>query len=218
MEMPSANFMNEENITAGIAAGNITDADVDDSVFRILRSMFAVGVMDAPEGTWDWKKLQKNVTSSDSLKLARSLSAKSTVLLKNDGVLPLSKTDLKKIALIGFINDGSVVHGGGSGSVTPSSIVTALQGIQGAVGPDTVILTSDGVDIQGAANTAALADVAVVFVGTLSHEGGEGSASALMMVAIHAQETASTRTSSSRLLPRPQAARPSSSQAFLAPY
>ena len=36
VEMPSAKFMNPEAITAGMAAGNITKAKVDDAVTRIL--------------------------------------------------------------------------------------------------------------------------------------------------------------------------------------
>jgi hypothetical protein len=58
--MPSAGFMNPEKINAGIAAGTITGAGVDDAVFRILRAMFAVGVMDEPEGTWDWGKVRES--------------------------------------------------------------------------------------------------------------------------------------------------------------
>ena len=38
-------------------------AKIDDSVLRMLTPMFAVGVMDAPAGTWDWSKLKNNVTT-----------------------------------------------------------------------------------------------------------------------------------------------------------
>ena len=57
---------------------------------RILTPMFDVGVMDAPAGSWSWKKLSTNCTTAASVASARHLSAVSTVLLKNDGgVLPL---------------------------------------------------------------------------------------------------------------------------------
>lgn len=45
VEMPGAGFMNEDAIPAGLKAGNITQAAIDDSVQRILYAMFAVGVM-----------------------------------------------------------------------------------------------------------------------------------------------------------------------------
>ena len=76
--------------------GTITSAAVDDSVFRILRSMFDVGVMDEPDGTWDWSKLSRNVTTEASVESARRLAAASTVLLKNEGaILPLAKVSQK---------------------------------------------------------------------------------------------------------------------------
>jgi hypothetical protein len=92
------------------------------------------------------------------------------VLLKNTkGVLPLTAD--KKIAVIGFGSDNAVVHGGGSGSVVPSSIVTPLQGINAV--SKTPATYSDGTDLAEAVGMAKAADVAIVFVATLSHEGGD---------------------------------------------
>merc|ERR1712194_378756 len=92
LEMPGASFMNAELIKPAMAAGTITESAIDDSVMRILRPMFAVGVMDEPVSAWDWKKLEKNVTTDASLASARPLSAISTVMLKNhQGILPLPK-------------------------------------------------------------------------------------------------------------------------------
>ena len=121
-EMPGAKFMNEQNIEAAVKSGAVKEATVDESVVRILTPMFQVGVMDAPAGTWDWKKQASNSTSEASCASARNLAAKSTVLLKNDGgILPLPKSG-KKFALLGLASDNCVVHGGGSGSVVPSYI------------------------------------------------------------------------------------------------
>lgn len=170
IEMPSAKFMNPDAIKAGIAAKNISEAAVDDSVHRILRPMFAVGVMDQPASAWDWSKLQANVTSESSVQSARRLSAASTVLLQNLDVLPLKEPT--SIALIGFADKYAVVHGGGSGSVVPSYIVSPMTGIQ-AQAPNAKITFNDGTDLNAAAKAAAEADVAIVFVGTLSHEGGD---------------------------------------------
>ena len=64
-------------------------------------------------------------------KLARTIAAAATVLLKNeDALLPIDVTKVKKIAIIGA-NGGSgvTVHGGGSGAVTPEYVVTPQQGI-----------------------------------------------------------------------------------------
>jgi len=172
MEMPSANYMNPELIKNDMAAGITTDAGIDDAVTRILRPMFAVGVMDEPVSTWDWKNLAKNVTTEASLSSARHLSAISHVLLKNEGgVLPLSQN--KKIAIIGFGSSNAVVHGGGSGSVVPSFVASPLAGVLAAAGTDANVVYDNGTDIVKAAAIASSADYAIVFAGTLSHEGGD---------------------------------------------
>lgn len=172
IEMPTADHMNPAAIKAGIAAGTITEAKVTDSVLRILRSMFDVGVMDEPTSAWDWKKLEANTTSEDSVAMVRKLSAVSTVLLKNaGGILPLPKG--QRLAIIGLADAGAVVHGGGSGSVTPSYIVPPLQGIRAQAGEGATVTFNNGTDIAAAAALAAASDYAVVFAGTLSHEGAD---------------------------------------------
>jgi beta-glucosidase len=65
-----------------------------------------------------------------------------------------------------------VVHGGGSGSVVPSFISTPLAGISSAV-KGQGITYNDGKDTTAAATAAKAADIAIVFVATLSHEGGD---------------------------------------------
>ena len=200
-QMPDDSYMGAEQLKAGLKAGAVTQAAIDDSVYRQLLPMFSVGVMDAPAGTWDYAKLSKNVTTDASVASARKLSALSTVLLKNEGgLLPLAKG--KKVAVIGFGKDNAVahgaansgrpggptgplgtprcrrercrtsartcgwsgglqpltglspqvVHGGGSGSVVPSQVVTPLQGIEAALGGPAAY--SDGVDLGEAVGMA----------------------------------------------------------------
>jgi beta-glucosidase len=78
-EMPGAGWMGAR-LTAAVHAGNVSLAKVDDSARRILTPMFAVGLFDAPNTN---TKLN-NVTSPEHNALARSLAARSVVLLKND--------------------------------------------------------------------------------------------------------------------------------------
>jgi hypothetical protein len=136
VEMPSAGFMNEAKIKAQLQAGIIGPEVVDASVTRLLTTMFKFGVMDKPE-QWDWKKLQDNVTTAASVAMARELSAVSHVLIKNqDNILPLNQgSPGKKVAVFGLADASScIVHGGGSGSVVPSSIVSPLEGLREAWG------------------------------------------------------------------------------------
>ena len=84
--------------------------------------------------------------------------------MKNDNdVLPLPKD--KTLALIGFATDGAVVHGGGSGSVVPSYVVSPMEGIVAQAGAGATVLFNDGTDLDSAAALAAKSDYAVVFVG-----------------------------------------------------
>lgn len=172
MEMPGDQFMGPVALKAALAAGVVTQNAVNDAVLRVLRPMFAVGVMDEPASTWDWKNLGKNVTTTASLDSARRLSALSTVLLKNEGgLLPLPHG--RKLALLGFAGSNAVVHGGGSGEVAPSYVVSPLEGITAAAGAGAEVQFLNGTDLAMAATLAASADYALVFVGTLSHEGGD---------------------------------------------
>jgi len=176
VEMPSAKFMNADKLTQGISAGNITQSAVDDAVYRILYAMFAVGVMDEPASAWDWKKQAANSTTEASVKSARKLAAASTVLLKNEHKtlpLPSSADGSRKFAVLGFASDNAVVHGGGSGSVVPSYVARPVDAIKANLAVEDKVAYLDGTDVAAATALAAEADYAIVFVGTLSHEGGD---------------------------------------------
>ena len=69
--------------------------------------------------------------SAANSKVARTIAAAATVLLKNENnLLPIDVTKVKKIAIIGANGaSGVTVHGGGSGSVKPEYIITPQQGI-----------------------------------------------------------------------------------------
>lgn len=170
MEMPAKDFMNPEEIKAGLDDGTITSEAVDEAATRILRPMFDVGVLDEPGSAWDWNKLDNNVTTEEAVLVARHLSQVSTVLLKNDGgVLPLNKG--QRLAVLGFADVGTVVHAGGSGRVFPSYVAKPLDTIRAAAGEGAEVHFNDGTDISAATQLARDADVAIVFVATLSQEG-----------------------------------------------
>ena len=76
------------------------------------------------------------VTSPAHVDLAKQVAADGTVLLKNDGnLLPLDPHHITSIALIGK-GSGKAARtgGGGSASVTPSALVTPLDGISSRAG------------------------------------------------------------------------------------
>ncbi len=110
-EMPGSGFFGEA-LKKSVESGEIPVARLNDSVHRILRSMFAVGVVDNPPR-------RQVVDIFKGLEDAQSLAEESIVLLKNSGnQLPLSGA-VKSIAVIGSHADVGIISGGGSAQVDP---------------------------------------------------------------------------------------------------
>ena len=176
VEMPAARYMNGSMLAKAMASGGVTRHTIDDSLLRILTPMFALGVMDAEPSTWDYRRLQANVTTDEAVAAARHLSAASTVLLRNEGgLLPIAANAVRSLAVIGFAAaNNSVVHAGGSGSVAPSYIANPLDAIRAAAAaasPPISVTYDSGADLARAAALARRVDVSIVFVQTLSGEG-----------------------------------------------
>ena len=129
-EMPDDQYFGDALIQA-LQAGQVTQANIDDKVTRILTAMFAAGLFDNP----NTGNIANNVTSVAHNELARSLAGKATVLLQNYGILPLDRNTVGKIAVIGSAAySGAITGGGGSGAVYPYYQVTPLEGISTALG------------------------------------------------------------------------------------
>jgi beta-glucosidase len=96
-----------------VETGKISKAELDDHVQRILRSMFASGVVDDPP-----KKSVVDV--QNGFDVAQKIAEQSIVLLRNEGnLLPLDASKLKTIAVIGAHADVGMISGGGSAQVDP---------------------------------------------------------------------------------------------------
>jgi beta-glucosidase len=117
-----------ESLKADVQAGRLRQARLDDMVARVLTAMVAVGLLDRrPAGDQS-----KTVTTPAHQRLARTLAAQGTVLLKNRGkVLPLNPRRVSSLAVIGATaQDAPIYTGGGSASVVPSRTTTPLDGIR----------------------------------------------------------------------------------------
>lgn len=117
-----------QKLGESLEKGLITEADLDVSLRRILRGRFTLGMFD-PDEMIPWSKIDMSVVDCQAHRDHALLTAReSQVLLKNNGVLPLSK-DLKKIAVVGpNIDDKEVMRGNYSGEAT--HYVTILDGIK----------------------------------------------------------------------------------------
>ena len=152
-----------------VTAGRVTTARIDDAVRRILTKKFQLGLFERPLTD---RSLTSTVGSTAHRSIARQAVRESLVLLKNDGILPLSKSARIFVAGKNADNIGNQSGGwtiswqGSSGAITPGT--TILQGIRAAVTPGTVV------DFNAAGRGAAGHDVAIVVVGEKPYAEGQG--------------------------------------------
>jgi beta-glucosidase len=159
----------KDDLAKAFKDGLVTEADMDASLKNLLNVYLKLGEMDPP-GVDPYEKIGSESDGAappweraSSRELARTATDESIVLLKNEGnTLPLDRTKLKTIALIGPWID-QVLLDWYSG--TPPYSVSILDGIREAVGRDVKVLFADGSDPAEAAALASKADVAIVVVG-----------------------------------------------------
>ena len=178
----------DEPLKAAVRAGSIPVSRIDSMARRILRSMFAVGIIDHPP-------VESAIDYPAHGALALEIAQKGVVLLKNTGnALPLAH-DLKRIAVIGGYADLGVASGGGSAQVIPANGSFAripagshgeelrsrseifdpsppLRAVQRAV-PQSLVRFDPGDFPADAAALAANSDVAIVFVTRHEREGSD---------------------------------------------
>jgi beta-glucosidase len=151
------------HLTEALAAGLVTEADIDVAVTRLMRARIRLGEFDPPDRV-SFARIPYSVNESPAhARLSRRMAQESIVLVKNDGVLPLSRT-LKTLAVIGP-NANELMSLLGNYYGTPSRPVTALEGIREAVGPGTRVLYARGADlIEGREDPGAIPTVSTEFL------------------------------------------------------
>ena len=118
-----------KNLPEAVKRGDIKEADLDRSLRRLLIARFELGDFDSDDLN-PWTKIPESVVASnDHKQLALDMARKSIVLLKNNGVLPLSiNSESEKFVVMGpNANDSVMMWGNYSGYPTKS--ITALKGI-----------------------------------------------------------------------------------------
>ena len=161
-----------EQLGEAVKKGDVSPAVLDQSVSRILRLKFRMGLFDNP--FVDEKAAPEMVANSEHLELAREVARQSIVLLKNrNNILPLKKNCSKKIAVIGPNADNIYnMLGDYTAPQTTASVVTVLEGIKNKVDNEDVIYAkgcairdTSRIGIRDALNAAASADVVIMVMG-----------------------------------------------------
>jgi beta-glucosidase len=170
-------------LAKAVQTGLITEAQIDVAVACALKTRFRLGLFDPPEkNPFASIGMDQNDTPEHEA-LALKVAEESIVLLKNEGLLPLHRAKIKRLAVIG-LNANSLPVLVGNYNGTPARPVTILDGIKQAAGADVAVAYEPGCPLalrkqgqdapdQGrfaaAVSAAKQADV-VIYVGGISPE------------------------------------------------
>lgn len=132
------------HLLGAVEDGLITEEDITVAAERLLTSRFLMGLFDGSE--YDDIPYEA-VECREHLEEALNMARKGSVLLKNDGVLPLDKSKLKTIGVVGPNADSRAAlignyHG------TSSRYITVLEGIQDEAGEEVRVLFSEGCHLE----------------------------------------------------------------------
>jgi beta-glucosidase len=158
-----------DQLVAAVRGGRVPEAAVDDKVLRLLRLAARVGALDGvdpavpPAAPWPDDAVAAEL---------REAAAAGFVLVRNAPVeaapvLPLDRSMLRRVAVLGPNAEVARTLGGGSATVFPPYSVSPLQGLRAALGPGVRVDHAQGVRSSDRLPVASLA--------LLRHpDGGEG--------------------------------------------
>jgi beta-glucosidase len=137
-DLPDGNAFSK--LPEALAAGRVTQAEIDAAVRHMLRMKFLSGLFENPYA--DAKYADAITDNSEARAVATEAARRSVVLLKNDGALPLHADALKTLAVIG--PNAAVAQLGGYSNV-PRHAISVLDGIRTKLGNRVRVVTAEGV-------------------------------------------------------------------------
>lgn len=192
MDMESYIYLTE--LKSLLKEGEVTMAQINDAVRRILTVKFELGLFEDPYKYCDVEREQSVIGSKEMNEGVLDMARKSMVLLKNDkGILPLKK-QAQKIALIGpLAADKNSPLGNWRIAAENNSAVSVLEGLQAYKGnlitheqgvklveaipafhEEVQINTTDKCGFKAAIKAAKNADVVIMVLGEYGFQSGEG--------------------------------------------
>ncbi len=123
--------------------GRISEKDIDRACRRILEAKYKLGLFEDPFRYLDPERAAADVYTAENRQVALEMAHESQVLLKNNGILPLSKN--ARIAVVGpLADDGSAMAGSWTMSSHANDCVTIVDGIRSAVKNPSQVSTATG--------------------------------------------------------------------------
>lgn len=171
LEMP-LRMIRARELPGALKEGRITRALAETSARRLIATVLRHLT------TRDEATPARSVVACDAHRaLARLVAARGMVLLKNDAVagqplLPLEKTALRRVAVLGRLATAPNLGDHGSSNVHPPHTSSPLDGIRAAL-PGVEVVYADGTDLALATQLATSADLAIVVAGMDHDDEGE---------------------------------------------
>ena len=145
LEMPGPGRALGANVLASIESGLMDKADLDTAVRRLLTALDRIGALDGAT-----PPVSPQLPTEADLELVKTAAAEASVLLTNDGVLPLALDCLQSIALIGEHARVAAMGGGGSAQLIPHRYASPLASLRATLAAGTSISYERGCDINRA--------------------------------------------------------------------
>jgi len=172
LEMPGSRGAFDEEVLAAVRSGELDEADVDRCAVRVVEL--------AQRGQQPGERPPADVDGHHAL--ARRAAAAGSVLLRNDGTLPLAPAG--RIAVVGGFATTPRYQGAGSSQVTTTRLDVPLDELRTRVGDDATVVYAEGYDARTGTSTeaqfaeavsaAGSADVVVLFAGLPAAAESEG--------------------------------------------
>ncbi|MFL6427218.1 MAG: beta-glucosidase family protein [Acidobacteriaceae bacterium] len=141
IEMPKGDHMDRKTLEPAIKAGKVSEATIDDKVRHILSTAVMFGWLDRDQTDTSISYVDR---SNDQAAL--DSARESAVLLKNEGdLLPLNKSEIKSILVVGPNAYPGAPVGGGSAGVVPFHLISPLEGITDALGKTATVFYDRGI-------------------------------------------------------------------------
>lgn len=171
IEMPIAHHFRLSKLRAAVNDGEISEETINNSVRRSLLPKFEWGLFEQPI-----KGNPEDLRSAAHRELALEAARESMTLLKNsNNTLPLDKTNIKKLAVMGLSADSIRLGDEGSSMVTDKGpdAVSPLQGIIAAAGDDISVEHYQSFLYPGTIKGLLEADAIVVVASLSPYDEGE---------------------------------------------
>ena len=181
VDVEMCSTMYAQNLEKLLEEGKITEEQIDKAVLRVLKLKEKLGLFEHPYRFADEDKAKKIILCEEHRALARKAVEESAVLLKNNGVLPLSK-DTKSVAVIGPHGDTGHVLGWWLCGGLAEETVTVCEGLRRynknldvrfAKGCEIGWNSTDESGIKEAVALAKTSEIVVLCLGEKEEESGE---------------------------------------------